>query len=126
MSKFTIDFFEFAFLVEACIPPRPIARSMFFDSVSEEYYHQMTPDERKRLYTWMDRRFDEKDLENEQVQNFRARFNPDNQFIVEAIPPEKTESEKFECYLYNDEYHISMNTTIVKEYIIEVKKLIEV
>ena len=123
MSKFTIDFFEFSFLVEACIPPRPIARSMFFDSVSEKYYHEMTVNERKRLYDWMERCFVDRDLKNEQIKNFRARFNPDNQYIVEAKAPEKAESEIFECYLYNNEYHINLSTSIVKKYIIEVKKL---
>ena len=30
MSTFEIDFFELAILAEACIPPRPIARAMFW------------------------------------------------------------------------------------------------
>jgi hypothetical protein len=53
MSNFTIDFFELAFLVEACIPPRPIARSMFFDDVSDIHYHKMTKEERQRLFDWI-------------------------------------------------------------------------
>ena len=45
MSEFKIDFFELAFLAEACIPPVPIARAMFFADLSDKYYHQMTQEE---------------------------------------------------------------------------------
>jgi len=41
---FKIDFFELAFLAEACIPERPIARAMFWHSLTDKYWEQMTPD----------------------------------------------------------------------------------
>ena len=48
--RFEIDFFEFSFLVEACIPERPIARTMFWHNVIDKYYHELTDDERARLF----------------------------------------------------------------------------
>jgi len=40
--RFKIDFLELYFLAEACIPPRPIARAMFWDDLCDKYYHEMT------------------------------------------------------------------------------------
>ena len=37
MSTFQIDFFELAFLAEACIPPVPIARASFFADLSDTF-----------------------------------------------------------------------------------------
>ena len=123
MSKFIIDFFEFAFLVEACIPPRPIARSMFFDSVSEKYYDEMTSGERNQLYTWMSRIFTDDDIKEVQVIHFLARFNPENQYKVTAQSPDMDTIGTFECYLYDNEYHTSMTTSIIESYIIEIKRM---
>ena len=55
INRFNIDFFEFSFLVEACIPPRPIARAMFWDDVINKYYHVLTDNERQRLFEWINR-----------------------------------------------------------------------
>ena len=44
MSDFTIDFFELAFFAEACIPPSPIARAMFWQNLTKRYWSQMTED----------------------------------------------------------------------------------
>ena len=41
-NKFNIDFFELCFLAEACIPPRPIARAMFWDTLINEHYYNLT------------------------------------------------------------------------------------
>lgn len=43
-NRFSIDFIEFSFLVEACIPPRPIARTYFWGQVIDKYYHVLTVD----------------------------------------------------------------------------------
>ena len=37
-----IDFFEFSFLVESCIPPSPIARAYFWQNVIDKYYYVLT------------------------------------------------------------------------------------
>ena len=55
MSKFSIDFFELSFLAEACIPQRPIARSMFWNNLTDVYWEQMSEQERASLFAWMNR-----------------------------------------------------------------------
>jgi len=42
MESFQIDFFELAFLAEACIPPRPIARMMFWQHLTDYYITRTT------------------------------------------------------------------------------------
>lgn len=112
MSNFTIDFFELAFLVEACIPPKPIARSMFFDDVSDKHYHKMTKEERQRLFEWISPKLD---LENENCRYFYARFNPENQYLLSCFYHGKT--EEIESFRFDDKYHTSKNTFINPEYI---------
>lgn len=80
---FQIDFFEFCFLVEACIPPRPIARAMFWNKVIDQYHAQLTADQRKQLFDWISKceSFQKGIWErNEQCLLFHARFDPNNQF----------------------------------------------
>jgi hypothetical protein len=124
-KKFKIDFFELAFLVEACIPPVPIARGMLWDEVINEYYHQMTPEERIRLWEWLNKNHNYKyQLEkgNEEVEVFEARFNPDNQYRL--VTKEKT----YDTFKIGEEYYIiyypgSRRTSIVLEEGIKIEKL---
>ena len=123
-KKFCIDFFEFSFLVEACIPPRPIARSMFWDKVINKYYHQLTKEERKRLYGWIDMNLvfqDGIEKGNEDCLLFKARFDPDNQYLVHTKYEGKEETH--ECFLYNERFHTSSTTSIIEIYIIKIEKL---
>lgn len=53
MAQITIDLFELAFLSEACIPPRPIARASFWDRLINEIYNQLSANERERLFDWI-------------------------------------------------------------------------
>jgi len=119
-SLFTIDFFEFSCLVEACIPPRPIARSMFFESVSNRYYHQMTPIERAHLLEWISRS-PQFDLEKEECIHFKCRFDTNNQFRVYA--ERDGEPEMYDTYLYCGRYHTQKNKSIVPEYITRVEPI---
>ena len=114
MSTFKIDFFEFAFLVEACLPPKPIARAMFFNDVSDFHYHQMTKDERTKLYYWI-KRLDNYDEENEETKHFFARFNPDNQVLVKT-----KNGESIEAYKYNKQLHTKKETYINNEFITDI------
>jgi hypothetical protein len=118
-KRFEIDFFEFAFLVEACIPPQPIARRSFWDKVINHYYKQLTDSERARLYEWTTRNpcFD---LKNEDCQLFAARFNPANQYKVTTLYEGKTEVH--DCFFWKKEYHTSKSRSILKKYIIQVEK----
>jgi len=120
-TKFQIDFTEFAFLVEACIPPKPIARSMFWHKVIDEYYFQMTDDERRHLFEWLKKnnRFTEGLNNEEDCRIFHARFDPLNQYMVTTNYGGK--EEQYEAFKYNDRYHVKKDTWIAPEYIVDVK-----
>ena len=127
-KRFNIDFFEFSFLVEACIPPRPIARSMFWDEVINVHYHNLTEDERARLFEWINRNGQmESSLEkgDEQCLVFNARYNPDNQYRIETLYNGKKES--YDVFKFKDryytEYYNSRNKSIEKEFITKIDKL---
>lgn len=141
-QRFNIDFFEFSFLVEACIPPVPIARSMFFDNVIDRYYHEMTPNERNNLFEWI-QKISKFDTTNESCRLFYDRFNPENQYIVtceidgvktEQIAfkhtPDKrnvvvfnTDGSKTELNDFTEErLYINKNKSINEKYIIDIKK----
>ena len=119
-NRFNIDFFEFAFLVEACIPPRPIARSMFWDKVCNYYYHQLTPDERSRLFDWITRNLCFK-MENEDCRFFYARYNPENQYRATCVNNGKTEI--FDCFLIGKTYYTSKSTSLNEKFIKEVTQI---
>jgi RNase adaptor protein for sRNA GlmZ degradation len=121
MSEFKIDFFELAFLAEACIPPRPIARTMFWQHLTDVYWEQMTEDERDHLFDWMNMNYNYKQgLEmDEDIKVFHARFNPDTQYLVYTLRNE----EPTRAYLLRDNYYVKRNTWIQKEYITRVEKI---
>ncbi len=116
MSKFTIDFFELAFLAESCIPPQPIARTTFWYDLIDKHYHSMLPSERKHLFEWITS-VPSFSKENEDCQLFYARFNPDNQYLV------YTHVAILDCFRFNDRYHTSRNSSIVESYIIKTEKI---
>ena len=119
MSEFKIDFFELAFLAEACIPPRPIARTMFWQSLTDRYWHQMTEGERAHLFEWLNKNEIYRDsLENNaDTQIFHARFDPENQYIVTT-----TEEEKIRAFKMGDRYYTGTNRWVAEEYITSVEK----
>lgn len=122
--RFKIDFIEFAFLVEACIPPRTIARAMFWERVIDEYYHVLTPEERKRLYEWINLNPGYKhgiENHNEDCLLFEARYNPDNQYRITTIYNDKEETH--DCFLWNRGYQLTKSTSIIDEYIKNIEKI---
>jgi hypothetical protein len=119
-----IDFFEFCFLVEACFGKRPIARSMFFERVIDEYYHVLTQNERDRLFEWLNKNpsFNYELLnEEESCLLFNARFDKNNQYLV------TTEYEGEECvhetFRFKGRYCTAKNHFINDDYIIKTEKL---
>lgn len=116
--RFPIDFFEFSFLVEACIPPVPIARAMFWEQVINVHYHALTPNERQRLFEWVKHstRFDPT---NEDCALFNARFDPANQYEVTTLHEGKEETTS--CFLWKGKYHETKNRFIAPEYIISTR-----
>ena len=122
MSRFSIDFFEFSFLVEACIPPRPIARAMFWDDVIDKHYNTLTDNERVRLFEWINRNpcmQDGIEEGNEDCLLFNARFDPDNQYKVHTNYNNKLEI--YDAFKLNDRYYIKKNTSIEDKYITKVE-----
>ena len=126
MSTFTIDFFELAFLAEACIPPRPIARTYFWHNLTDRYWEQMTEGERIHLFEWLQKNiwYEESLAKEEDTQVFHARFNPDNQYIVKTSYKEGRRKIKGEprAYKFGDRYWIGLNTYIPEENIVKVEK----
>lgn len=126
MSTFNIDFFELAFLAEACIPPRPIARAMFWQDLTRKYWAQMTEGERVHLFEWlkMNPWYAESLEKEEDTQVFHARFDPDNQYMVKTRHKnEKNRWVKNEhrAFRFNDRFYVGLNTFIPEEYIVEAK-----
>ena len=114
--RFTIDFFELAFLAEACIPPVPIARSMFWDSLINVHHGLMTPDERVRLFEWItDKRSDRFDINNEACSLFWHRFNPECQYTVTAMGKEHN------AFLFDGKYYVAKNQYIDPAFITDIK-----
>lgn len=121
MSNFKIDLFELGFLAEACIPPKPIARTMFWQHLTDQYYHQMANYERAYLFNWLNRNecYKQSLQEQEDTQLFHARFDPDNQYEVEV---ELGKRSVHDAFLFKGRYHTGRNTSIVEDYIINIKK----
>jgi len=124
MSTFQIDFFELAFLAEACIPPRPIARAMFWQSLTDKYWQQMTEGERIHLFEWLQLNYGYKDSLEKQAdtQIFHARFDPNNQYIVKTNL--KGNEEEHRTFKMGDRYYTNTNSFIVEEYIVSVEKIV--
>ena len=122
MSTFNIDFFELSFLAEACIPPRPIARAMFWQDLTRKYWEQMTEGERAHLFEWLNRNtwYPESLEKEEDTRVFHARFDPDNQYMVKTKYKRKKDERR--AFKYKDRYWIGLNTFISEEYITEVNK----
>lgn len=124
-NRFNIAFFEFAFLVEACIPPVPIARATFWKNVIDMYYFKLSKNERYNLFQWinitskMQASIYEK---NEECLLFNARFDPDNQYNV-TTNFNNTE-DVIECFKLNGKYHVSSKSSVNEKYIINIEKKI--
>jgi hypothetical protein len=123
MATFEIDFFELAFLAEACIPPKPIARTMFWQHLTDVYWEQMSEDQREHLFEWLNKNdYYKQSLEKEEeTQIFHARFDPDNQYTVHTTINGKDAVNR--AFKYNDFYLVKSNSWITPEHIIKVEKL---
>lgn len=119
-----IDFFEFCFLVEACFGKRPIARSMFFNRVINEYYHVLTQNERDRLFEWLNKNpsFNYELLNDEEsCLLFNARFDKNNQYLVTVNY--KGKESVFETFKLKGKYCTRVTSFVEPEYIIKIEKM---
>ena len=121
-QRFEIDFFEFSFLVEACIPKTPIARAYFWSNVIDKYYFEMTQNERDRLFEWINRTYRMEEglkAKDEDCLLFNARFDKNNQYLVSTVF--NGEEKTYEAFKFEDKYYIKRNTSIAEEYITKVE-----
>ncbi len=123
MTTFTIDFFELCFLAEACIPPRPIARAMFWQDLTRKYYKYMSPEERIKIFEYLNRNdIYRESLEfEEDTQIFHARFDPNNQYSIETRYENKDGIH--DCFLWKGNYYINIDQYINQNSIIKITKL---
>jgi hypothetical protein len=124
MNTFQIDFFELAFLAEACIPPRAIARAMFWQSLTDKYWAQMTEGERNHLFEWLQKNYYYKESleQQEDTKIFHARFDPDNQYMVKVNYEGKEEDRR--TFKMGDKYYIDSKSSIIEEYIVSIEKIV--
>lgn len=90
-----------AFLLEACIPPVPIARMTFFKDAIDKHYHNLSAEERTRILEWMRRTY-KWNTEVEEIAMFEARYDSDNQYLITVSNGEVEETR--ECFLFKGEY----------------------
>jgi hypothetical protein len=121
MTTFNIDFFEFSFLVEACIPNRPIARTMFFHDVINKHYYAMEQDERDRLFEWIQKNPSFNPSEHEDSAAFYARYCPDNQYKITSIYM-GVENIHY-CFKMGEYFYTRIDTSIRDEFITKIEKL---
>lgn len=132
MSTFTIDFFELAFLAEACIPPRPIARAMFWQNLTKIYWTDMSEGERAHLFEWMNRNdwYKESLQKETDTKIFHSRFDPDNQYMVKVnMENHEQEYRAFKRWASEEEgftnrYWVGHDSYIPEEYIVSVNKFV--
>lgn len=122
MGNFTIDFFELSMLAEACIPPRPIARAMFWQNLTKVYWHQMTEGERRHIFQWLQKNhwYGESLEKEDDTKIFHARFDPDNQYMVSTNW--NGVNENIRAFKIGDRYYTCINRWVAEEYIISVEK----
>ena len=121
-NRFNIDFFEFSFLVEACIPPVPIARAVFWGKVLNEYYKVLSQEERDKLHEWLNhnpRLMQGISDGNTDCLLFNARYDRYNQYMVTADKDNRIET--FETFKFNNRYHVSPSTSVEEQYIINIE-----
>lgn len=125
-TKFTIDFFEYSFLLEATIPPRPIARAMFWlNSINTEFY-RMSPAERNSLHEWISKNWVfQKGLQegNKDIIHWDARYNPKNQYKVTT--DFNGDIKEHLAYKLDNRYYIRTNTSLMEEYITKIEQVYE-
>lgn len=114
-NKFTIDFTEFCFLVEACIPPKPIARTLFWHNVIDKYYYELSEEQRLELFNWITKH-PKFNLRDENCRWFYARYCLNRQYLV------FTKDEVYNAFKWRGVYYISRKAYILEEYIIKIKK----
>ena len=117
--KYEADFIETMFLLEACIPQRPIARTMFWHKFIDKEYYKLTDANRKKVFEWIQLN-PSFDIKNEDCNLFHLRFNPDNQYVVTTLYEGK--EEKHFAFKHEELYKTSRTRSIQEKYIVKIEK----
>lgn len=138
-----IDFFELQILVERCFNSSTILSMSVLEKAIDTWFFCLEKDEIKRIFETIAKFFKvvkvttaeglvyyaklspgkEKieDFDNDFQKKFIARFNPDNQYMVTASDGKKTET--VQCFMFDNQYHVSTNTTFQEKFITKIEKL---
>lgn len=122
MQNFTIDFFELLFLAETCIPPVPIARTMFWRKLIDEHHDAMTERQRSDFLAAMMKnpRFD---TGKQDCRQLFCRYARQHQYRVK-IDTGSTKGEFF-TYFFNGLHYINREAWLPEKYIVSKEKLYE-
>lgn len=116
-----IDFFEFSVLLENCIPPGTAVKTAFWHKAIDQHHYKFNREDRLNIYNWITSNsvFRQNVKTNINCQLFEARYNPDNQYKV------ITKDNSYDCFKWNGKYHISISTSILEKFILDVVKIEE-
>jgi len=122
-KKFKIDFIELMILAQICIPPVPIARSMFFADLCDVHYHEMSDNQRKRMFDNIVKQ-DSFSLNNDDCNYFFCRFYKFNQYVVDVVALDCGHTcTQINAFKVEDKYHVSKSQSVNKSCIVGVKLL---
>lgn len=116
-----IDRHEFTVLIEASWHAGTILRHSIMEKGINVWYHEMSEEDRVRVYEFFNRtKSDPEDRKIEIQQKFLARYNPDNQYVVQTKSGEKYESTN--AYKFDNQYFINTDTFLSKGHTTNVDK----
>lgn len=118
-QEFSINFNELCILAEVCMPPSPIARSVFWAKLTDEISLQLTESQKAELFKLITEK-DYFNKNNRDAQLFYARFNPQNQYVVSVEIDGLY--QQFRCWLFEGNYRITTTQDIIQTYIFKVEK----
>jgi len=119
-KKYNVNFDEICILAGNTIPPVPIARASFWQSLIDVHFYKMTQDERGHMFEWINRdwRFKESlKKENIDCLRFNARFDKENNFDVELNNGEVVK----DTFLWGGYYHTQCRVFLNKD---QIKKIL--
>lgn len=116
-ERFPIDIWELYFLAEICIPPTPIARAYLWEKLINVHYDLMSDSDKEIMYRIT--KSDRFDINNEECNLYEARYNPNNQYVVEVNYG--GELKTYDAFKHEDKFKINTRSWISPEYIVSYK-----
>lgn len=123
--KVGLDLFEMSWLLESCLRGSHL-RSATVDRFVDEWYGVFNGEERARLYEWMLRLVYEGEFKPMRSmcgadERFMARYDPDNQYEVEAMWSDTR--RLLRAFKFGDRFYISSVRYIAPASIINIRKM---